>query len=106
MALFDKDYQKLWKPLQINVYHDEKEDQVVHVEWNDAPIAAFINNYRGRTGPMRVEYTLEISPPCSEAPLKSHVYRRHFSSTTSSASLKEPVKVGSASLIHQRFFVA
>jgi hypothetical protein len=47
--------------------------QVVHVHWNDAPIAGFINLYRGRVGRMMVEYTLEIVPN-SEAPIKSKMY--------------------------------
>ena len=47
--------------------------QVVHVEWNDAPIAAYINQYRGRVCRMLVEYTLEIVPN-SEAPIKSKMY--------------------------------
>ena len=43
------------------------------MEWNDAPIASYINHYRGRVSPMRVEYTLEIIPN-SEAPIKSKMY--------------------------------
>ncbi len=46
---------------------------MVHVEWNDAPIASYINHYRGRVSPMVVEYTLEIIPN-SEAPIKSKMY--------------------------------
>ena len=47
--------------------------QIVCVEWNDAPIAGFINRYRGRVCRMQVEYTLEIVPN-SEAPIKSKMY--------------------------------
>lgn len=47
--------------------------QVVHVSWNDAPIAEFIHKYRGRICRMNVEYTLEIIPH-SEAPIKSRVF--------------------------------
>ncbi len=43
------------------------------MEWNDAPIAGFINRYRGRVCRMQLEYTLEIVPN-SEAPIKSKMY--------------------------------
>ncbi len=76
VAIFDKDYQKLWRPQDMRVRHDEVQEGVVHVEWGDAPVAPFIHNFRGRTGHMRVEYTLEAVPPTAEAPLKNHVYRR------------------------------
>ena len=28
LSLFDKDYQKLWKPLDVRVYHDAVDEQV------------------------------------------------------------------------------
>ena len=33
-------------------------------------------SFSGRLGAMRIEYTIEMIPPTSEAPLKNHVYRR------------------------------
>ena len=78
ISLFDKDYQKLWKPLDVRIYHDQEKDQVVHVEWSDAPVAHFCASYRGRTGVMRIEYTLEIDPSNSEAPLKNQVFLLRF----------------------------
>ena len=78
VAIFDKEYQRLWRPLdvRVRVRHDDYQEQVVHVDWGDAPLAEFINDFRGRTGHMRVEYTLEVVPPAPEAPYKNHLYRR------------------------------
>ena len=74
VSLFDKEYQTLWKPLDMRIWHDFHEDDVVNVEWEDAPIANFIHNYKGAFGRMRVEYTVEISPPDADEPLKNYVY--------------------------------
>ena len=49
---------------------------MIHVEWSDAPISAYVSSFRGRVGSMRIEYTLEIVPNTSEAALKNHHYRR------------------------------
>ena len=70
LSLFDKEYQRLWKPLTLTIYHgtivnefgeDEskstsvekpsntdaayQEVNAVTVKWTDAPIAPFIDNY-------------------------------------------------------------
>ena len=83
--MFDKEYQKLWRPLDINIsfgsisnaynrFDDPHEICAVTVQWSDAPIASFINNYKcGK--PMRIEYTVEMVPnTTAENPLKSHLY--------------------------------
>lgn len=70
IALFDKDYQKLWKPLDVRVTQDANKDHVVHVEWNDAPIAGYVHNY---SKSLSVEYTVEIFPSATEGSLKNQV---------------------------------
>lgn len=83
VSLFDHDYQKLWKPIDTDIYHDEKR-QVVIVEWNDAPMAQFCSHYSARACKMLIEYTLEINPNNSEAPIKNHKYRRNYNILPSS----------------------
>ena len=44
-------------------------EHVVNVEWNDAPLAAFVHKYHGRK--LVVEYTVEIFPSATEGSLKN-----------------------------------
>ena len=34
LSLFDKDYQKLWKPLDVRVFHDTEQEQVTNCYLN------------------------------------------------------------------------
>ena len=70
ISLFDKDYQKLWKPIDMKVSQDPHKDHVVHVEWDDAPIAGYVHRYSCKLG---VEYTVEIFPNASEGSMKNQV---------------------------------
>ena len=75
LSFFDKEYQRLWKPTNVSVTRDEQEKSSVCVGWDDAPIASFIHNYRGRTKKMRIEYTVEFIPNSEvEVPLKNQVF--------------------------------
>lgn len=77
VSLFDKDYQVLWKPVEARISHDPKKEGVICVEWTDAPLAPFVHHRQGYScNKMNVEYTLEIVPSDSEAPLKSCQYRK------------------------------
>jgi hypothetical protein len=42
VAFFDKEFQRLWKPLAFSVVC---EADAVRVEWDDAPLAPFIHDY-------------------------------------------------------------
>ena len=44
-------------------------EHVVNVEWNDAPLAAFVHKYHGRK--LVVEYTVEIFPSATEGSMKN-----------------------------------
>jgi len=76
LALFDKEYQQLWKPLGVDVTPDVRRDKVVNVEWDDAPMAPFIADYghgRATMGRMRVEYTVDL-PLATDDPMRMHKY--------------------------------
>jgi hypothetical protein len=38
LSLFDKDYQKLWKPVDVRVYHDTEHEQV----WNTDRVKIYL----------------------------------------------------------------
>ena len=71
ISLFDKDYQKLWKPVDVKVRQDSNRENVVHVEWNDAPLAGYVHHYSKK---LAVEYTVEIFPSASEGSIKNQVF--------------------------------
>ncbi|XP_059092608.1 uncharacterized protein LOC131887897 isoform X2 [Tigriopus californicus] len=89
VSLFDKDYQMLWKPVETQISHDPFRDGVILVEWTDAPLAPFVHHRQGQScNKMNVEYTLEIVPPDSEAPLKNRQFQ-NGSPTDSQFKYKE-----------------
>ena len=48
---------------------------MVNVEWNDAPLAAFVHKYHGRK--LVVEYTVEVFPSATEGSLKNQGWDTH-----------------------------
>ena len=69
LALFDNEYQKLWKPLTLTIYHGTSENSkdncfpqemnAVTVKWTDAPIAPFIDSYDHKC---KLKVTYYIAP--------------------------------------------
>lgn len=103
LSLFDNEYQKLWKPLDVQIFHRTMSDEqnisedisaklplsgtlsgksAITIRWSDAPIAYFVHTYKAcPPGPLRVEYTVEVVPNWAvEAPLKSHLFYKDRSS--------------------------
>ena len=79
VSFFDKEYQKLWQPIEVRVSHDLDREGVVNVEWEDAPLAPFIESHRGSgktDRKMRIEYTVEIAPASGvDVPIKNRMYQ-------------------------------